>query len=221
MEHPLNKRREAEGKSPANVILMRGCGIKIKAEPFNERFNTKAVTICPTAIIAGITMSLGFDRVQVEGATGDYHTDLTAKARAAYDLLYRKGYEFCFLHVKPFDEAGHDSCIERRLDIARRIEEMMRTFMEKCKDEKEDCLVVITGDHSTPLYRGDHSFEPVNFTVASKDAFWQQKPFFLCDQCQVFSEIEAAKGSFGRFPGKEIMPLVFKIRERLDQKGFA
>jgi 2,3-bisphosphoglycerate-independent phosphoglycerate mutase len=36
--------------------------------------------IAPTAIIAGLGMSLEMDIVEVEGATGDYHTNLINKA---------------------------------------------------------------------------------------------------------------------------------------------
>ena len=37
--------------------------------------------IAPTAIIAGLGKSIDLDLVEVEGATGDYHTNFTNKAR--------------------------------------------------------------------------------------------------------------------------------------------
>ena len=40
--------------------------------------------IAPTAIIAGLGISLGMDIVEVEGATGDYHTNLINKAGNSY-----------------------------------------------------------------------------------------------------------------------------------------
>lgn len=38
--------------------------------------------IAPTAIIGGLGMSIGMERIKVDGATGDYHTNLSAKGRA-------------------------------------------------------------------------------------------------------------------------------------------
>ena len=36
--------------------------------------------IAPTAVIAGIGMSIDMDIIEVEGATGDYHTNFDNKA---------------------------------------------------------------------------------------------------------------------------------------------
>ena len=47
---------------------------------------------------------------QVEGATGDYHTNLSAKKVALVKHLtpVDSNYTFGFLHVKAVDDAGHD-----------------------------------------------------------------------------------------------------------------
>ena len=47
---------------------------------------------------------------QVEGATGDYHTNLSAKKDALVQHLtpVDSSYTFGFLHVKAVDDAGHD-----------------------------------------------------------------------------------------------------------------
>lgn len=216
----LNINRQRKGEKPANIVLLRGCGIKMKTEPFNSKFQTKAATICPTAIIAGICIAIGIERFEVPGATGDYHSDLNKKAEAAVDILYRKNFEFCFLHVKGYDETGHDRLLNKRLEFCRKIEEMLLLFLTMAAAESEDCLIAITGDHSTPLHLGDHSYEPVPFTVCSKEAYWREKHFFITDDCSSFDEIAAARGVLGRFPGREVMPMLFKLRDRLKQKGF-
>jgi 2,3-bisphosphoglycerate-independent phosphoglycerate mutase len=48
--------------------------------------------------------------IQVEGATGDYHTNLGAKKDALVRHLtpVDSSYSFGFLHVKAVDDAGHD-----------------------------------------------------------------------------------------------------------------
>ena len=218
-KHPINLQRTKEGKPPANVVLLRGCGIKVKAESFNEKFNTKSISICPTAIIGGICITIGMERVVPEGATGDYHSDLLVKSKSAYELLYKQGYEFCFLHVKGYDEAGHDMLLDERVKITRKIDEMIGDFMSRAKEEDEDCIVCITGDHSTPMYYGDHAFEPVPITITTKDAYNKKTKFFLADELTIFNEIELAKGKLGRFAGRGLMPMIFKLRDRINLKG--
>ena len=78
--------------------------------------------IAPTAIIAGLGMSLEMDIVEVEGATGDYHTNLINKAGFIIIYIYQfidsfieninKDYDFGFLHVKAVDDCGHDKNID-------------------------------------------------------------------------------------------------------------
>jgi 2,3-bisphosphoglycerate-independent phosphoglycerate mutase len=40
------------------------------------------------------------DIIDVEGATGDYHTNLFKKGEKAVELLIKSDYDFCFLHIK-------------------------------------------------------------------------------------------------------------------------
>lgn len=77
--------------------------------------------VAPTKIIAGLGLSLGIDILEAPGATGDYRTLLTSKAKAIAKALsspmdspprvfvpgedeYKSGrengYDFGFLHIK-------------------------------------------------------------------------------------------------------------------------
>jgi hypothetical protein len=58
---------------------------------------------------------------QVEGATGDYHTNLSAKKDALVKHLTPadSSYTFGFLHVKAVDDAGHDK--NRELKVLSRL----------------------------------------------------------------------------------------------------
>ncbi|KAK9841920.1 hypothetical protein WJX84_012378, partial [Apatococcus fuscideae] len=67
--HPVNAHRIAEGKPPANVVLLRGCGSRIAVEPFHERHGLRAAMVAPTKVIAGLGASLGFDIISAPGAT--------------------------------------------------------------------------------------------------------------------------------------------------------
>ncbi|GBG89230.1 hypothetical protein CBR_g48938 [Chara braunii] len=80
--HWINAQREREGKNPANVVLLRGCGIRIKVPSFASKNAMRACMVAPTKIIAGLGLSVGIDVLDVPEATGDYRTLLTAKALA-------------------------------------------------------------------------------------------------------------------------------------------
>lgn len=77
--------------------------------------------VAPTKIIAGLGLSLGIDILEAPGATGDYRTLLTSKAKSIASALAAplqlpprvfvpgeeefklgqvEGYDFGFLHIK-------------------------------------------------------------------------------------------------------------------------
>jgi hypothetical protein len=77
--------------------------------------------VAPTKIIAGLGLSLGIDILEAPGATGDYRTLLTSKAKSIASALTaplqppprvfvpgeeelkpgrETGYDFGFLHIK-------------------------------------------------------------------------------------------------------------------------
>lgn len=53
-QHPINKQRIAEGKNPANAVLLRGCGSRITVDSFEKLHGMKGCLIAPTKIIAGV-----------------------------------------------------------------------------------------------------------------------------------------------------------------------
>ncbi|MCD6370173.1 MAG: 2,3-bisphosphoglycerate-independent phosphoglycerate mutase, partial [Thermoplasmata archaeon] len=53
-EHPLNKRREAEGKLPANILLPRGAGMAPHLENFQKKYGMKGACVVGTPLIRGI-----------------------------------------------------------------------------------------------------------------------------------------------------------------------
>jgi 2,3-bisphosphoglycerate-independent phosphoglycerate mutase len=80
----------------------------------------------------------------------------------------------------------------------------------------------VTGDHSTPVLYGDHSFEPVPFVISilpmEKQCLHPTiQTLFDTDCTQNFNEIDASKGVLGRFPGSEVMPLIKRIVQLQEQ----
>ncbi|MCO5563528.1 hypothetical protein L7F22_017172 [Adiantum nelumboides] len=194
--HPLNQERSSRGKNMANVVLLRGCGIRIQVPSFNEKHGLHPCMVAPTKIIAGLGLSLGIDILEAPGATGDYRTLLTSKAIAISEALAAptscvpcifipgsdnlcpgrgEGYDFGFLHVKAVDDAGHDKATALKVgaleSIDRMIGQLGRLLWKAECSGATKFSICITGDHSTPVEYGDHSFEPVPFTICHLEDF--------------------------------------------------
>ena len=205
--HQINQERKKEGKSLANIILFRGCGVRINAENFEKKHNLKSFMIAPTAIIKGIGMTFDMKIVDSKGGTGDYHTDLNSKRVALIDTFKNeKNLNFGFLHVKAVDDAGHDKNLELKIKFIEKIDLMIGDILNDLKllidEKKDDFLIVVTGDHSTPVLIGDHSFEPVPFMIC--DLKNEEKG----DEVEFFSEVDSAYGDLGRFSGLQVMKII-------------
>ncbi|KAG7981612.1 hypothetical protein I3843_04G004700 [Carya illinoinensis] len=190
VSHPVNAKRIAEGKNMANVVLLRGCGIRIEVPPFEKKHGLWPCMVAPTKIIAGLGLSLDIDILEAPGATGDYRTLLTSKATAIAKALTAPlqscpsvfvpgeekhkpgrsdGYDFGFLHIKAIDDAGHDKAslfkVKALEAVDRAIGQLIRLLWEAESAGNFKFFLCVTGDHSTPVEYGDHSFEPVPFAM--------------------------------------------------------
>ena len=197
-QHPLNAERIRQGKSPANILLLRGAGVKLKVPRFDDLHNVKSFFIAPTAIIKGIGMSIQSEILEVPGTTGDVHSNHQAKFDAALTKL-NEGYDFGFLHIKAIDDLGHDKNLPDRVKLIEKIDAMIGLTFEKL----QNVVVVVTGDHSTNVHIGDHSFEPVPFVICHSQAA-------ATGSLLEFNEIDCARGVLGRFPGGQVLPTIFK-----------
>lgn len=190
VSHPVNAKRAAEGKNIANIVLLRGCGIRIEVMPFVEKHGLQPCMVAPTKIIAGLGLSLGIDILEAPGATGDYRTLLTSKATAIAKALSAPsqscpqvfvpgedehkagrpdGYDFGFLHIKAIDDAGHDKASILKVKALEAVDtaigQLARLLWEAESTGNFQFFLCVTGDHSTPVEYGDHSFEPVPFAI--------------------------------------------------------
>ncbi|KAG0600130.1 hypothetical protein M758_11G009200 [Ceratodon purpureus] len=198
--HPLNAERLKEGKAIANLVLLRGCGIRIDVPTFMEVQGLRPCMVAPTKIIAGLGLSLGIDILEAPGTTGDYRTLLTNKATAIAKALaapltpppnvfvpgeedpkpgFAGGYDFGFLHVKAIDDCGHDKAMKLKVKAFEAVDTMVaqlaRLLWEAEKEGGVQYSICITGDHSTPVEYGDHSYEPVPFTICQVKDFVKAK----------------------------------------------
>ncbi|CAJ37270.1 cofactor-independent phosphoglycerate mutase [Methanocella arvoryzae] len=161
--HPINKKRIAEGKRPANSIWPWGQGRKPSMPTFRDRYGLDGAVISAVDLIKGLGVFAGLEVINVPGATGYLDTDYGAKAVHALKALENK--DFVFVHVEAPDEMSHEG---RLKDKIRAIEDLdgklIRPILEGLKS-KGDFRLMVLPDHPTPLATKTHAYDPVPYII--------------------------------------------------------
>ncbi len=158
--HPLNQKRIAEGKNPANGIWLWGEG-KLPAMPsLHDRFGLRGSLISAVDLLKGLGITAGLDIINVPGATGYIDTNYKGKADAALDCL--KTQDFVFVHVEGPDEAGHQGLLQDKLQAIEDFDKkIVAPIVQGLQERGEEFRMVATMDHYTPLSLRTHIDTPV------------------------------------------------------------
>lgn len=164
-DHPVNLKRIAEGKKPANSIWLWGEGTKPALSPFEKMRGLKGGIISAVDLVKGIGMLADMEIIDVEGATGNYDTDFKGKAIAAADALI-SGLDFVYIHMEAPDECGHHGDIEHKIYSIEQIDKIViPTLIERLSAAGENFAVLVTPDHPTPCACKTHVSEPVPYLI--------------------------------------------------------
>lgn len=167
--HPVNKKRIEEGKNPATSMWIWGEGTKPALESFSKLYNKKAAVVSAVDLIKGIAVLSGMKSIDVEGATGNIHTNFDGKAKAAADALLNDGCDLVYVHLEAPDECGHQGDAEGKTRSLELIDEKVIGYIRKRLDEKgEDYTFLVMPDHPTPISTKTHSREPVPCVIYKK-----------------------------------------------------
>lgn len=166
-DHPVNQQRRARGLRPANSAWLWSPGKKPQLPSFSNKWNLRGAVISAVDLIKGIGLCAGMTSIDVEGATGNVHTNFKGKADAAIQA-FSDGYEFVYVHVEAPDECGHraerDNKVKAIELIDSKILEPVYEYLCNCGD---DFKILVLPDHPTPLEIRTHSSEPVPFLAYS------------------------------------------------------
>ena len=187
--HPVNLKRIAQGKDPANSIWPWSPGYKPAMKTMKEMFGIdNGVVISAVDLIMGIGVYAGLKPIIVEGATGLHDTNYEGKVTAALDAL-RGGADFVFLHIEASDDAGHEGDIDLKVKTIENLDHRVVTPVLKfLEDFDEDVVLALLPDHPTPCHLRTHTACPVPFVI------W--KKHLIPDDVSVFSERAAASGAY-------------------------
>ena len=166
-DHPVNLARKARGLKPANSAWLWSPGKKPQLPSFKEKWGLDAAVISAVDLIKGIGLCAKMKSIDVEGATGNVHTNYTGKADAAIQA-FKDGIELVYVHVEGPDECGHRAEIENKvLSIELIDSKILKPVYEYLASTGEDFKIMILPDHPTPIRIRTHSISPVPFMIYS------------------------------------------------------
>ncbi len=164
-DHPVNVRRRAEGKRPANSPWLWSPGQNPSLPSFEKKWGVSASVVSAVDLIKGIGLCAEMEVLDVEGATGNYHTNYKGKADAAIDA-FKRGREFVYVHVEAPDECGHRGEFDvKHLAIEKIDSLILKPVLEYLEGCGDDFKIMVLPDHPTPLDIRTHSPEPVPFFI--------------------------------------------------------
>lgn len=194
-EHDINKVRQDLGENQVSSIWLWGQGRRAQMESFKKRFGLKGVAITAVDLVRGLSKLVGFDLIEVAGATGFVDTNYRGKGEAAINALEK--YDLVFVHIEAPDEAGHNGSTELKKQAVERIDELVVGPVYDALRRYENWRILVLPDHPTPISSKAHSAEPVPFAMAGTGV----KGVLDAD----FSEANAAKSGFRIENGFELM----------------
>ena len=163
--HPINLDRAKRGLKKANSIWIWGEGKKPLLSDFKEKYGLSGAVISAVDLIKGIGMCANLEIIEVEGATGNIHTNFDGKAKAALDALER-GIDYIYIHMEAPDECGHRHEVENKVRSIEIIDEKVVGFLrEKLSQKGIDYKMLILPDHPTPLKLRTHTRDAVPYII--------------------------------------------------------
>ena len=198
--HPVNEARRARGLKPANSAWLWSPGKKPQMPNFKQKWGLNGAVISAVDLIKGIGLCAGMRSIDVEGATGNVHTNYRGKAEAAIGA-FRDGCDYVYVHVEAPDECGHRAELENKILSVEKIDaEILAPVSDYLASTGEDYRVMVLPDHPTPIRLRTHTIDPVPFFIYSSDK--------ARDGVSTFNEETAAAKRFYLPDGYRLMELL-------------
>lgn len=187
-DHPVNARRIANGIRPATNVWLWGLGGSPNLPSFHDRFGIRGAMITAVDLLRGLAALIGWDRIEVEGATGYLDTNYAGKGQAAVEALDR--YDIVCVHVEATDEASHEGRHQEKIKALEQIDRhIVAPVRNKLQSLGEHRLLILP-DHPTPCSTKKHSHGMVPMAVCGSS---------ICGYGDSYNEV-AAENAPIRFP---------------------
>lgn len=165
-DHPVNDARRRAGKLPATNVWLWGLGSTPRLDSFQQVYGVRGQMITAVDLLRGLAKLIGWERIEVPGATGYLDTDYAAKGRYAIDAIDRT--DLICVHVEATDEASHEGNAAAKIEALERIDELIVGPLHAALKAHGDYRILVSPDHPTPIRTKTHSHGRVPFAIAGQ-----------------------------------------------------
>jgi 2,3-bisphosphoglycerate-independent phosphoglycerate mutase len=172
-DHPVNQARKAAGKPPATNVWLWGLGRTPRLTSFEKLHGKRGAMITAVDLLRGLAALIGWERIEVPGATGYLDTDYAAKGRYAVEALDKT--DVVCVHVEASDEASHEGRADAKIQALEEIDAKIVGPLHEALKKHGGYRILVSPDHPTPIRTKTHShgFVPLAIcgTGITADAF--------------------------------------------------
>jgi 2,3-bisphosphoglycerate-independent phosphoglycerate mutase len=195
-DHPVNAARRNAGKRPATNVWLWGLGQAPRLRQFTEAYGQRGAMITAVDLLRGIAALVGWDRIDVAGATGYLDTDYAAKGRAAVEALNK--YDIVCVHVEASDEASHEGRCDEKVKAIQEIDRHVVGPLLEALPTHGDWRIMISPDHPTFLRTKVHTHGNVPVAMAGTG--------IAPDEFTQYGDTNAARSKLSFDEGWRLMP---------------
>jgi 2,3-bisphosphoglycerate-independent phosphoglycerate mutase len=195
-DHPVNAARQKAGHRPATNVWLWGLGQAPRLKAFKDEYGRRGAMITAVDLLRGIAALIGWDRIEVPGATGYLDTDYAAKGRYGVEALNK--YEIVCVHVEASDEASHEGRVEEKVKAIEQIDRHVVGPLLDALASHGDWRIMISPDHPTFLRTKVHTHGNVPVAMAGTG--------IAPDECTSYGDTNAARSKLAFDEGWNVMP---------------
>jgi 2,3-bisphosphoglycerate-independent phosphoglycerate mutase len=194
-DHPINAARKSVGKMPATNVWLWGLGKTPSLAPFKDLHGKRGKMITAVDLLRGLAALIGWDRIEVPGATGYLDTDYAAKGRYAIDAL--DSTDIVCVHVEATDEASHEGRADAKINALEEIDAKIVAPLHAALKKHGDYRILVSPDHPTPIRTKTHSHGFVPFALCGSG--------IIADVFTTYDEMAAGKSALAFEHGWKLM----------------
>lgn len=175
--HPLIVEKKKRGEQVATNVWLWGQGGSPALPSFQSKYDLRGAMITAVDLLRGLAALVGWDRIEVEGATGYLDTNYAGKGEAALEAIDK--YDVVCVHIEATDEASHEGRHDEKIKALESIDtHIVGPIHEKLKTVGDFRLMVLP-DHPTPCSTKKHTHGLVPMAVcgsgiAASGAFYDE-----------------------------------------------
>lgn len=194
-DHAVNNSRQAAGKMPATNVWLWGLGKTPSLTPFQQLHGKRGQMITAVDLLRGLAALIGWDRIDVPGATGYLDTDYAAKGQAAIKAL--PSTDVICVHVEATDEASHEGRADAKIKALEEIDAKIVAPLHAALKAQGDYRILVSPDHPTFLRTKTHSHGFVPFAFCGQG--------INADAAATYDEVAAAQSALAFEEGWKLM----------------